>query len=125
MVTRPWEESLPSCLLGASIHQCRLQVLSEPCWIVTHHTTLKPNLWWISRDKVKALMLPHNSNSPPNIDDFLIKKILHFHENEEQAMTGIQLSHTRSNSKTTMLSLLHVTSLITSDKCIFAHLFNI
>ncbi|KAK7239691.1 hypothetical protein RIF29_43343 [Crotalaria pallida] len=28
---------------GASIHQRRLKVLSEPCWIVTHHTALKPN----------------------------------------------------------------------------------
>ncbi|RDY14266.1 hypothetical protein CR513_00680, partial [Mucuna pruriens] len=30
---------------GASIHLRRLKVLSEPCWIVTHHTALKPNLW--------------------------------------------------------------------------------
>ena len=56
MVTPPWEEPLLSCLIGgASIHQRRLKVLSEPCWIVTHHTALKPNLWWIPRDKVKAL----------------------------------------------------------------------
>ena len=61
MVTPPWEEPLLSCLIGgASIHQRRLQVLSEPCWIVTHHTALKPNLWWIPGDKVKALdPLPH------------------------------------------------------------------
>ncbi|VFQ99639.1 unnamed protein product [Cuscuta campestris] len=45
MVTPPWEEPLPSCFIGeASIHQRRLKVLSEPCWIVTHHTALKPNL---------------------------------------------------------------------------------
>ena len=55
MVTPPWEEPLPSCLIGgASIHQRRLKVLSEPCWIVTHHTALKPNLWWIPGDKVKT-----------------------------------------------------------------------
>ena len=41
MVTPPWEEPLLSCLIvGASIHQRRLKVLSEPCWIVTHHTAL-------------------------------------------------------------------------------------
>ena len=53
---------------GASIHQQRLKVLSEPCWIVTHHTALKPNLWWIPGDKAKALdPLPHTlrSSSPP------------------------------------------------------------
>nr|QPF97854.1 hypothetical protein [Solanum bukasovii] len=61
MVTPPWEEPLPSCLIGgASIHQRRLKVLSEPCWIVTHHTALKPNLWWIPGDKVKTQHpLPH------------------------------------------------------------------
>ena len=37
-----------------------IHVLSEPCWIVTHHTALKPNLWWIPGDKVKAFdPLPH------------------------------------------------------------------
>ncbi|KAB1227956.1 Ribosomal protein S3, mitochondrial [Morella rubra] len=48
--------------------QRRLKVLSEPCWIVTHHTALKPNLWWIPGDKVKALdPLPHTlrCSSPP------------------------------------------------------------
>jgi len=40
-MTPPWEEPLLSCLIGgASIHQRRLKVLSEPCWIVTHHTAL-------------------------------------------------------------------------------------
>ncbi|KAK8572934.1 hypothetical protein V6N12_028974 [Hibiscus sabdariffa] len=38
-----------------AIHQQRLKVLSEPCWIVTHQTALKPNLWGIPGDKVKAL----------------------------------------------------------------------
>lgn len=73
MVTPPWEEPLPSCLIGgASIHQRRLKVLSEPCWIVTHHTALKPNLWWIPGDKVKALdPLPHTLRcSSPSIKDF-------------------------------------------------------
>lgn len=69
MVTPPWEEPLLSCLIReASIHQRRLKVLSEPCWIVTHHTALKPNLWWIPGDKVKALdPLPHTlrCSSPP------------------------------------------------------------
>ena len=58
----PTVERAASFLLdrGASIHQQRLKVLSEPCWIVTHHTALKPNLWWIPGDKVKALdPLPH------------------------------------------------------------------
>lgn len=57
-----------SFLREASIHQRRLKVLSEPCWIVAHHTALKPNLWWIPGDKVKALdPLPHTlrcSSSP-------------------------------------------------------------
>lgn len=58
MVTPPWEEPLFSCLIGgASVHQRRLKVLSEPCWIVTHHTALKPNLWFIPGNKVKALDL--------------------------------------------------------------------
>ena len=51
---RPWEEPAE----GASIHQRRLQVLSEPCWIVTHHTALQPNLYCGPHregDKVKAL----------------------------------------------------------------------
>lgn len=69
MVTLLWEEPFLSCLIGgASIHQQRLKVLSEPCWIVTHHTALKPNLWWIPGDKVKALdPLPHTlrCSSPP------------------------------------------------------------
>ena len=69
MVTPLWEEPFLSCLIGgASIHQQRLKVLSEPCWIVTHHTALKPNLWWIPGDKVKALdLLPHTlrCSSPP------------------------------------------------------------
>ena len=44
MVTEPWEKPLLSCLIGgASIHQRRLKVLSEPCRIVAHHTALKPN----------------------------------------------------------------------------------
>ena len=67
MVTLPWEEPLLSCG-GASIHQQRLKVLSEPCWIVTHHTALKPNLWWIPGDKVKTQHpLPHTlrCSSPP------------------------------------------------------------
>jgi len=38
MVT-PWEEP------GASIHQRRRKVLSEPCWIVTHHMAIQPNLY--------------------------------------------------------------------------------
>jgi len=61
MRTPPWEEPLLSCLIGgASIHQRRLKVLSEPCWIVTDHTAIKPNLWWIPGDKVKAFdPLPH------------------------------------------------------------------
>lgn len=70
MLTSPWEEPLLSCLIGgASIHQRRLKVLSEPCWIVTHHTALKPNLWCIPGDKVKAFdPLPHTLmrySSPP------------------------------------------------------------
>lgn len=65
MVTTLWEEPFLSCLIGGpSIHQQRLKVLSEPCWIVTHHTALKPNLWWIPGDKVKALdPLPHTLRS--------------------------------------------------------------
>ena len=60
MVTPLWEEPFLSCLIGgASIHQQRLKVLSEPCWIVTHHTALKPNLWWIPGDTVKALDPPY------------------------------------------------------------------
>ncbi|KAL0667983.1 hypothetical protein Bca4012_030687 [Brassica carinata] len=47
-------------LEGASIHQQRLKVLSKPCWIVTNPTALKPNMWCIPGDKVKALdPLPH------------------------------------------------------------------
>ncbi|KAF3558413.1 hypothetical protein F2Q69_00013564 [Brassica cretica] len=48
------------CVMGASIHQQRLKVLSKPCWIVTNPTALKPNMWCIPGDKVKALdPLPH------------------------------------------------------------------
>ncbi|KAL2520362.1 Uncharacterized protein Fot_24285 [Forsythia ovata] len=67
-----WLRLPPELLPGASIHQRRLKVLSEPCWIVTHHTTLKPNLWWIPGDKVKALdPLPHTLRcSSPSIKDF-------------------------------------------------------
>lgn len=69
-----------SFLREASIHQRRLKVLSEPCWIVAHHTALKPNLWWIPGDKVKALdPLPHTlrySSSP--IKAKAIKVVLGF-----------------------------------------------
>ncbi len=61
MVT-PWEEP------GASIHQRRLQVLSEPCWIVTHHTALQPNLYclWCRIGGLKALdPLPAPMCTPP------------------------------------------------------------
>ena len=72
MVTPPWKEPLLSCLIGgASIQQRRLKVLSEPCWIVTHHTALaqtQPVVDWIPEEKVKALdLLPHTlrCSSPP------------------------------------------------------------
>jgi len=88
MVTPPWEEPLLSCLIvGASIHQRRLKVLPEPCWIVTHHTALKPNLWWIPGDKAKALdPLPHTLRcSAPRTDaarDRLSFKPLLFNSNK-------------------------------------------
>lgn len=44
---------------GASIHQRRLKVLSEPCWIVTHHTALKPNLWCIPGEKNFVSFAPY------------------------------------------------------------------
>jgi len=60
MLTPPWEEPLLSCLIGgASIHQRRLKVLSEPCWIVTHHTALKPNLWCIPGEKNFVSFAPY------------------------------------------------------------------
>lgn len=43
---------------GASIHQGRRKVLSEPCWIVTHHTALKSD-----PGRLKALE-PYAPSSP-------------------------------------------------------------
>eukprot|EP01018_Ginkgo_biloba_P032347 Gb_17129 [translate_table: standard] len=58
MNNTPTETKAKEPAEGASIHQRRLQVLSEPCWIVTHHTALQPNLYCGPHregDKVKAL----------------------------------------------------------------------
>nr|YP_009526554.1 hypothetical protein [Ammopiptanthus mongolicus]AXV54313.1 hypothetical protein [Ammopiptanthus mongolicus] len=58
---------------GASIHQRRLKVLSEPCWIVTHHTALKPNLCDAARDRLsfKPLSFGSNKSSPLGAAAFL------------------------------------------------------
>jgi hypothetical protein len=43
MVVKPQEE--PLLFYGLSFTSADyIQVLPEPCWIITHHTTLKPNL---------------------------------------------------------------------------------
>ena len=43
MVAKPQEEPLLFCGLPFTSADY-IQVLPEPCWIVTHHTALKPNL---------------------------------------------------------------------------------
>ena len=50
MVVKAQEEPLLFCGLPFTSADY-IQVLPEPCWIVTHHTALKPNLG----KKVKAL----------------------------------------------------------------------